>query len=449
MTEFVPFNMKNTASMRRPLSDQQEACELFFQNADVESAYARLLLCVCPVCGHQMPSMPALNRHTTNEHNLSYCDLCIKHARLLPSEFLPMTKEDLAKHLFYDSKKKTGHPPCNFCNRERFYEFEDLIRHIKETHFMCDICSYSGLFEVFRQQSELFEHYESSHFVCDVCKKEDVVSYFESSDELGLHKLTKHADQSWNPIRVEAKSAHRARQHQRQPIDMNAIVPTVQFREANPTEWTGADFPCLAPTDPTTQASSQLDQQSLNEFRSGLRSALQDSQRILNTRTATQKPSMAQIAGSFAPTQLSPAEEFPALCERLGNNNRSNFNESWAPPPQPSQPKHNHFAVPPKTDSTTEFPSLGNEDKKQKNKNKKGPALVDFSDLSTARRADQVQPLSASAQRILSGQALKDKPINKSKPSKKDDSVRQTQQTAGPSSSIHQVRLVFNSSILF
>lgn len=60
-----------------------------------------------------------------------------------------MKPSDLAKHREWNKDRKTGHPLCNFCD-ERFYEFEDLINHIRDRHFLCDLCMTSGKFVVFR-----------------------------------------------------------------------------------------------------------------------------------------------------------------------------------------------------------------------------------------------------------------------------------------------------------
>lgn len=68
---------------------------------------------------------------------------------MLPSEFVPLSSQELIAHRKWDSVKKRGHPLCEFCN-QTFYEFENLVGHIREAHFLCDFCHASGVFEVFR-----------------------------------------------------------------------------------------------------------------------------------------------------------------------------------------------------------------------------------------------------------------------------------------------------------
>lgn len=68
---------------------------------------------------------------------------------MLPCEFVALSNKELAAHRTWDKKKKRGHPVCEFCN-QTFYEFEDLVKHIREAHFLCDFCNGVGVFEVFR-----------------------------------------------------------------------------------------------------------------------------------------------------------------------------------------------------------------------------------------------------------------------------------------------------------
>ncbi|XP_018644747.1 peter pan-related [Schistosoma mansoni] len=148
MRNFVPFDNIDVSLLRH-----DSKFDFMFPDVEIEQHYVNMLKSICPVCGEEKKSLSALNRHTTLEHQLSYCDLCIRYARLLPCEFVLMKPADLAKHRSWDKNKKKGHPLCDFC-QERFYEMEDLITHIRDLHFLCDLCMTTGKFVVFRLTSQ-------------------------------------------------------------------------------------------------------------------------------------------------------------------------------------------------------------------------------------------------------------------------------------------------------
>lgn len=77
MESFVPFDQVNTSTMRH--DDQYD---FSYPSQHIERHYRDMLRSICPVCGEEKISLSALNRHTTMEHQLSYCDLCIRYARV-------------------------------------------------------------------------------------------------------------------------------------------------------------------------------------------------------------------------------------------------------------------------------------------------------------------------------------------------------------------------------
>ncbi|KAM3173313.1 hypothetical protein ACTXT7_012754, partial [Hymenolepis weldensis] len=248
---------------------KEPTLNLDFEDDSIDQAFGKLMACVCPVCSEVKPSMGALNLHTTQEHDLSYCDLCVRHAHMLPCEFKPMTADELASHRKWDATARRGHPVCKFC-QETFYEFENLITHIREKHFLCDICYSGRVFEVFQRQHELFQHYKSAHFVCPECEQHGTMSCFPTEERLSAHRSFNHSDEArndpslWQPVQIRYSTqglisqytrsgGRRNQQHQNDSVDE---VPEVYYpavpRGPNPEEWTGADFPSL--TGDTTSA---------------------------------------------------------------------------------------------------------------------------------------------------------------------------------------------------
>lgn len=276
MDKFVPFDKVNTAEMRHDVS-----FDFMFPSKEIEDHYTHMLKSFCPVCGVEMKSLSALNRHANAAHQMSYCDLCIRYSRLLPCESVLMTPAELAEHRRWDKKKKKGHPLCNFC-QERFYEFEDLVHHVRDRHFLCDLCNSTGKFVVFREQWELLQHYGDSHHLCAECRAQQRISCFATADRLGLHRFQEHPTEvandpdPWLPVTIKMapvaadELARRRGDAAYAGVDrISGILSStdgtliaegtdtgVRFRRPNPSEWTGDDFPSLHSASSTTVAGS-------------------------------------------------------------------------------------------------------------------------------------------------------------------------------------------------
>lgn len=338
MESFVPFDQVNTSTMRH--DDQYD---FSYPSQHIERHYRDMLRSICPVCGEEKISLSALNRHTTMEHQLSYCDLCIRYARLLPCEFVPMKPADLVAHRKWDNKRKRGHPLCNFC-KELFYEFEDLIHHLRDSHFLCDLCRPSGEFVVFREQCELLTHYGESHHLCMECRQQQRISCFSTAENLGLHRFQEHPDavnndpNSWLPISIELApssniTTHRRRDPLRQGIDcVGGVLNStdgrliaegtqagVRFRRPNPSEWTGDDFPALA----SSGAPGSHSPVERNEPTSRTQTSVVDGETHRQTESArpgrpSDQPSgkpavtLAALTGKGRSTRLT-ADDFPSL----------------------------------------------------------------------------------------------------------------------------------------
>lgn len=77
MKSFTPFEEVNLSILRHNLE-----INFLVENEEAELYYKKFMACNCATCGYTAPSMSALNRHTQNLHNLSFCDLCLKHSRV-------------------------------------------------------------------------------------------------------------------------------------------------------------------------------------------------------------------------------------------------------------------------------------------------------------------------------------------------------------------------------
>ena len=77
MKKFVPYSSVDKSGLI-----QEDELDFLFEDESIFCFYKKLMDCICPTCGYKANSMAALNRHTTNEHRLSFCDLCLRFAHV-------------------------------------------------------------------------------------------------------------------------------------------------------------------------------------------------------------------------------------------------------------------------------------------------------------------------------------------------------------------------------
>ncbi|CAH8557729.1 unnamed protein product [Schistosoma turkestanicum] len=383
MRSFVPFDSIDVSLLRH-----DSKFDFMFPDREIEQHYLNMLKSICPICGEEKKSLSALNRHTTLEHQLSYCDLCIRYARLLPCEFVLMKPADLTKHRSWDKDKKRGHPLCDFC-QERFYEMEDLIVHIRDLHFLCDLCMTSGKFVVFRQQNELLDHYGESHHLCSECRAQQRISCFATEDRLGLHRFQEHPNEvandpnSWLPISIRHVTSSDSAFRRRDQIfpDVHTVGgvldesdgrlisqdhSNVTYRRPNPSEWTGEDFPSLQSTKPTITSSqlatdesrsSQAPIQRLKESTNALteRERNDTNNTVQNKRPATGGSWVSRVANvNFTNKDRLTSEDFPSLTQSP--------NPSSGNPPTWVRSNTSQTIQSPQTTTTSnqfDFPTIG------------------------------------------------------------------------------------------
>ncbi|CAI2731515.1 unnamed protein product [Schistosoma spindalis] len=382
MRNFVPFDNIDVSLLRH-----DSKFDFMFPDVEIEQHYLNMLKSICPVCGEEKKSLSALNRHTTLEHQLSYCDLCIRYARLLPCEFVLMKPADLTKHRTWDKNKKKGHPLCDFCH-ERFYEMEDLITHIRDLHFLCDLCMTTGKFVVFRQQCELLDHYGESHHLCSECRAQQRISCFATEDRLGLHRFQEHPNEvandpnSWLPISIRhvtsADSAFRRRDQIFPDVySVDGVLdasdgrltsqdnPSVTYRRPNPSEWTGEDFPSLQSTRPITTSSHLTTNESSNpqtpvqRLRESTTTLTEHEMNDTNNSVQNKRPIMggswvSRVANiNFTNKDRLTSEDFPSLTQST--------NTSTGNPPTWVRSSASQLIQNPQTDTSNHFsfPTLG------------------------------------------------------------------------------------------
>ncbi|WIA10933.1 hypothetical protein OEZ85_011098 [Tetradesmus obliquus] len=161
------------------------------------------------LCSYTHPMLPgavcgnlnSLKRKLTEAHKLHFCDLCIKGRKVFISEQVLYSKSDLERHMrtgddegpMAESGFK-GHPLCRFC-RQRFYDGDELYKHMEGRHENCFICRRRdpNKFVYYKDYAELEEHFTGNHHPCPhpACLERKFVVFAEEA-ELKRHFATEH-----------------------------------------------------------------------------------------------------------------------------------------------------------------------------------------------------------------------------------------------------------------
>ncbi|KAF6252767.1 hypothetical protein COO60DRAFT_1274132 [Scenedesmus sp. NREL 46B-D3] len=161
------------------------------------------------LCSYTHPMLPgamfgnlnSLKRKLQEQHKLHYCDLCIKGRKVFISEQVLYSKSDLERHMrtgddegpMAESGFK-GHPLCRFC-RQRFYDGDELYKHMEGRHEHCFICRRRdpNKFVYYKDYAELEEHFTAQHHPCPhpACLERKFV-VFQEEPELKRHFATEH-----------------------------------------------------------------------------------------------------------------------------------------------------------------------------------------------------------------------------------------------------------------
>uniref|UniRef100_A0A8R1E146 RING-type E3 ubiquitin transferase n=1 Tax=Caenorhabditis japonica TaxID=281687 RepID=A0A8R1E146_CAEJA len=168
------------------------------------SKYEKYLAHVCKICktddGERLefPSFMSLRQHMASRHEQSYCHICTDNLNLFSRERKTYTREQLQRHMKsgdFDDKSFKGHPQCLFCE-QKFLDEENRYRHLRKEHFFCQFCESDGTMTnvFFGKHDELKKHYKENHFICEVDECKEMGIAFASKFELDLHCANEHSE---------------------------------------------------------------------------------------------------------------------------------------------------------------------------------------------------------------------------------------------------------------
>ena len=150
----------------------------------------------CKQCNNtNFKSLKELTTHLQREHQLKLCTICVDAKQKFVSELPRYTKKQLDIHIRKGNPKVgfDGHPQCDFC-RIKFYDDDDLFKHLHAKHFKCHVCEQMGKKNQYkRNYKELEDHFRRDHYICEEksCLEKRFVA-FSSLIALQGHMAAEH-----------------------------------------------------------------------------------------------------------------------------------------------------------------------------------------------------------------------------------------------------------------
>ena len=145
----------------------------------------------------RLMGLPALKSHLRSEHGYTLCELCIDNKRDFISKLCRYTPRGIKEHESNGDPDGTGfhgHPLCEFCKPQRFYDVVKLHEHLNKEHYKCHVCDKQGMpNQFFKDYIALEKHFDREHYLCSdpQCLAARFV-VFENDVELRVHEASVH-----------------------------------------------------------------------------------------------------------------------------------------------------------------------------------------------------------------------------------------------------------------
>ncbi|KAI8332035.1 hypothetical protein BC941DRAFT_437306 [Chlamydoabsidia padenii] len=279
--------------------------------------------CPEPNCDVACNGWGELKKHTSKEHHLVLCDLCIKNKKIFSHEHTLYTHSQLNKHYKVGDKEALnkedddsgfkGHPECHFC-RESFYGDDELFVHCRDKHEQCHICVRNGVrHEYYADYNGLEKHFKKEHYLCmyrECLNKKFIV--FDSNLDLKAHEVEVHGASGRVDLNFEYGSRvgesgrgkgkpkiQQRQQHQEQQHESSASASTTSALTSN-------DFPSIGGSPSSSERTTVPGQPKKNR-----------SNEKQGQNTRLQKPK------GFGSLTSNNEEQWPGLGQVSGGNSRS------------------------------------------------------------------------------------------------------------------------------
>lgn len=167
-----------------------------FASIKFQAAYNKLLEHPCSKCDRIFPVFDSLREHIQRQHQEFFCEICTVNLSVFSFERKSYNRKDLAIHRRsgdQDNKSHRGHPLCEHCDT-RFFDRDELFRHLRREHFYCHFCDADGRNLYYNEYRTLRDHFRDDHFLCEEgqCVDEQFTGVFRTEIDLKAHVASTH-----------------------------------------------------------------------------------------------------------------------------------------------------------------------------------------------------------------------------------------------------------------
>ena len=181
--------------------DEFDKCQIYYTEMEAKEEALKLRGFNCPIknCKSEtFENLENLIEHLNKVHRRFYCIVCLNENKKFLSEMEIYNEQNLNEHIEYGEYKNDilispPHPSCPFEKNMKFYNDEQLFKHMNDNHFICQYCKNEKNIIFYSLLENLLLHYQKNHYCCPYAECiQDVYVVFGKEEELITHLITKH-----------------------------------------------------------------------------------------------------------------------------------------------------------------------------------------------------------------------------------------------------------------
>ncbi len=181
--------------------DEFDKCQIYYTEMEAKEEALKLRGFNCPIknCKSEtFENLENLIEHLNKVNRRFYCIVCLNENKKFLSEMEIYNEHNLNEHIEFGEYKNDilispPHPSCPFENNMKFYNDEQLFKHMNNNHFICQHCKNEKHIIFYSVLDNLLLHYQKNHYCCPYSECiQDVYVVFGKEEELITHLITKH-----------------------------------------------------------------------------------------------------------------------------------------------------------------------------------------------------------------------------------------------------------------
>eukprot|EP00123_Amoebidium_parasiticum_P013955 comp22245_c0_seq1/m.32826 comp22245_c0_seq1/g.32826 ORF comp22245_c0_seq1/g.32826 comp22245_c0_seq1/m.32826 type:complete len:788 (-) comp22245_c0_seq1:127-2490(-) len=170
-----------------------ETLQVYFDDTALLTQVMGVFQFACQICADVFDDLDQLKGHLSKAHEKYLCDLCIANLKIFLGSHHLYTLKELAIHNEFGDPNDTshrGHPSCQFCHT-LFFGNDDLLRHLRDSHFQCHLCENANSW--WAEYADLENHFVSEHYLCNnpECRDKKYI-VFGTETALRAHVAAEH-----------------------------------------------------------------------------------------------------------------------------------------------------------------------------------------------------------------------------------------------------------------